>query len=327
MKPVRQASALALLLLLSACGGGADTQSPVVDPGPTAAALNEGNYVQAASTSMGTLGYTQRAGSLAGLGGRGPAVMASRLAGDSLRRALALRSPSAQFSLDLPCPEGGKIALQSQDANGNGQMDAGDSIALDAQSCRVDGVTLQGRIGLALIQSSGVYGIGAYSAVLDMSLQAFTVTAANGDRAVGNGTLRSSQSVAVGGDISAALDSNSLTLSGQKGAQAFTHSVSNLHQQTLDEVRRSPERRTESFGADFATTALGGHTLRADTPQPFVTLGLDLFPSSGQLLLRGGSGSQVRVTALNNRQALVELDANGDGQFEIAVTKNWIDLV
>lgn len=326
MNVLTKLPALALTLLMCACGGGGSVAQDPVAPGPTPAALNGGNYVQAAAAAMGTLGYIQRTGSLASLGGRGPAVMASRLAGESLRRALALRHPLAQLTLDLPCPEGGRIALQFSDANGNGQMEAGDAVALEAQACRADGVTLQGRIDLSVVQSSGVYGIGAYSAVLDLSLQSFSVSAANGDRAVGDGTLRSSQSVAAGGDISTALDSSQLTLVGQKGGLVFNHGVRDLHQQTLDEVRRIPERRTDSLGADFSTTSLGGRTLRADTPRPFVTLGLDLFPSSGQLLLRGGSGSQARVTALNNRQALVELDADGDGQFETAVTKDWIDL-
>ncbi|HKA39561.1 MAG TPA: choice-of-anchor Q domain-containing protein, partial [Burkholderiales bacterium] len=51
-----------------------------------------------------------------------------------------------------------------------------------------------------------------------------------------------------------------------------------------------------------------------------------IFPSGGQVLLRGSGNRAVRVTALSSTTATFALDLNGDSVFERSVTLQWADL-
>ncbi len=49
----------------------------------------------------------------------------------------------------------------------------------------------------------------------------------------------------------------------------------------------------------------------------------DQFPSSGQIIITGASGSKARLTVINNTQYDLDVDADGDGFYETHTTENW----
>jgi hypothetical protein len=49
----------------------------------------------------------------------------------------------------------------------------------------------------------------------------------------------------------------------------------------------------------------------------------DQFPSSGQIIITGASGSKARLTATSNTEYTLEVDADGDDIYEIGTTENW----
>jgi hypothetical protein len=49
----------------------------------------------------------------------------------------------------------------------------------------------------------------------------------------------------------------------------------------------------------------------------------DQFPSSGQIIITGASGSKARLTATSNTQYTLEVDADGDDIYEPLTIENW----
>jgi hypothetical protein len=56
---------------------------------------------------------------------------------------------------------------------------------------------------------------------------------------------------------------------------------------------------------------------------PLRQLGTDTYPSSGQVVVTGASGTHLRVTALSGTSVQLELDANGDGTYERSGVFAW----
>ncbi len=59
------------------------------------------------------------------------------------------------------------------------------------------------------------------------------------------------------------------------------------------------------------------------TLAPLKIYGADIWPTEGQLLLKGDHNSQCKLTVLSNTQYMLEVDEDGDGTFEFAQTENW----
>jgi hypothetical protein len=81
---------------------------------------------------------------------------------------------------------------------------------------------------------------------------------------------------------------------------------------------------TETVGGAFSLTTITGRYFHPDygylditTPTPFKTYEADQNPSEGILLLVGASNTKTRLTAINNTGFVVEVDTNGDGNWDI----------
>jgi len=81
-----------------------------------------------------------------------------------------------------------------------------------------------------------------------------------------------------------------------------------------------------SLSGTMSAQSLGG-SITISTPQPLVQLSTDNYPSAGQVIVTGATGSAVRATVLDNTQVRVELDANGDGTYESTATVAWTTLI
>lgn len=319
--------ALASLGLLSACGGGGgDGGGPILVPS-SAVELTSANYAAAAESSLQAAAFGFEASPTGG-GLQGAPAAALRVGGDALKRATAAGvRPLAVSTVEVPCDFGGRLVLTLNDANNNNAYDAGDSVTVDAQACRNLTETLNGRIAMALRELSGVYGEGAYSARLELTLSAFSVTAPNGDSAGASGALVATERVDASGLATNGLQVNMLTISGSEAGQAYSHTLSNFGASALEEPLRNPPRRTTLFAGQLDSTRLGGKSLRFETTPSFVALGNEPYPSSGSMMAYGANNGRVRVTALSASQVRFELDANGDGSYEATVTKLWSEVL
>jgi hypothetical protein len=74
------------------------------------------------------------------------------------------------------------------------------------------------------------------------------------------------------------------------------------------------------------SSGINNQSISLATNQPFVTRSVDVYPSSGQITVTGNQNSKIRLTALSNSQARLELDANGDGTYEGSQTISWASL-
>jgi len=81
-----------------------------------------------------------------------------------------------------------------------------------------------------------------------------------------------------------------------------------------------------SMSGTMTARSVGG-SITISTAQPMVQGAGDNYPSSGQVIITGASGSAVRATVLDNTQVRLELDANGDGTYESMSTVAWTVLI
>lgn len=66
----------------------------------------------------------------------------------------------------------------------------------------------------------------------------------------------------------------------------------------------------------------GGLTIVTNTV--FVGVGFDR-PTAGQMTITGAENASIRLTAMDS-SVKVEVDEDGDGAYEVSVTKSWIEL-
>jgi len=317
--PLRAAGSAAILSLLAACGGGGggDSGTPV-QPGGSSLSISAANYQQVAQVAVSSAGYLLDTGDFAFGEQPGGATIASP--GGRLVTIQQVR-PAAVTSDTVNCTQGGSLLFSFNDLNSNASWDVGDSLSAEARNCREDGLTLQGKLGLNAKALSGTFGGSSYSATLQLTLSDFSVTEGS-DTAIGNGSIDMQVGVAAGtAELTLVVDS--LALTGTEAGQPFSHS---LREARLSLRLPAAGGSTSSTSATVSSNRLDNKSVRIETASPFVTAANAQFPSSGQLLITGANGSKLRLTAQNGTQALLELDADGDGSYETRSTKNWSEL-
>jgi hypothetical protein len=323
---------LGVALGLAGCGGGGgDAGAPMNTPQGNGLAISASNYTavaQSAVSSMGFLGDTS--GLVTG------AEVASKpqflpLVVDQAKRGLArLQGGGAvlsgvQTSEVVPCSQGGTLTLVINDVGNNGSLDAGDGLTIDASACIEQGVKIQGRIALQVQALTGVYDSSNYSATVQMTLTAFVATTGS-DTAQGDGTITVTLARTPAGVTDIVLDVPTLTLSGTEAGQSYSTKLTGVHMALRNETVSGAARTSLTYTGTLTSSAFGNRDVLISTPQTLVVQGSDAFPSSGQLMVSGSSGSKIRLTAMNKTQVKLELDADGDGAYETQATKTWLEL-
>lgn len=317
--------ALAGLLVLTGCGGGGEARESVGMPpmAPLDLDLSDTNFQAAGQASV------SNALALTGAGVATPPGLLRQVV-ELTRR--ALRAPGSPLALllgvelrqTLPCSEGGSAVLSVADTNGNGRFDIGDKLSLEAQSCKEDGTVLHGGISFAVQALNGVYDSSSYGATLAVSLSAFSAT--RGDDTVrGDGTLvlGVSQTPAGVGELS--LSADFMMFTGRLAGKPFTTTLSAVRLTLRTDTFNGNGRTSISYEGQIYGDSLGRRVI-VTTPEPLVIAASERYPGSGRLMVRGNAGSAMRITAVSATQALLELDAQGDGRYEAQVLKPWAAL-
>lgn len=220
------------------------------------------------------------------------------------------------------CPGGGTLTVTVNDANGNNQADAGDSVSLTASNCVFEGRVFNGGLLLTINSLTGNLDIPPYSASITL---AFTNLSAKSSSATttGNGSLTLSVSAQTAYDQSFSLNTPSFAASSTYGGATYSRTLTNY---TASVVLNSLSSSTEVNGT-LASSAFESKSVTIATSGAFVRSLSQAYPVSGQATATGANGGKVRLTVIDNTSVKIELDADANGSFETSVTKLWSELV
>ena len=325
------AAALPLSLALLGCGGGGGDAGTPGLPNAGALALDSSNYVTAAQLAVSSAAYLTDSSRL---------VVAAQASGSgaSSRAALAqLDHIAARFALapklltgvvstyNEACSGGGSISVSVNDQNNNGNFDAGDSMSMNFVGCVEDGMTINGGLDLVLSALTGVFDSNNYSATIAMTLKNLSAADATGTE-TGNGQLVIKASAAGVNNETATVEAPTLSTSGTLGGVAVSSALSG-YVLTLTKLPVSGGY-TESLtvSGNLGGSTLGGKSITISTPTAIVRDWNAQLPRAGLVLVKGASGSQLRISVQAGGSVLIELDADGNGAYETSVTKTWAQL-
>ena len=321
--------------LVAACGGGGGG-------GPTMVAatmgVNSANQDAVARTSASAMGSIASAGTgvTASSGGAGVAS----LPGASRQVALALTStrkatlaagragPLATRSETAPCAFSGTVTVTVNDANNNNQGDAGDSLTFTFTNCKVTAAdNANGSIAITL-SSFAATPVGAnFAGTMTLNLVATegTRTATLAGTVAANFTDLTTTQSRTSLTIGAGGLTGSVTAGGTTETITYENGFALSETETIDGNGNPLSTSTTVSGA-ISSSVLAGRIV-LETTTPIVHLAADAYPGSGMLRATGTSGSALRVTALNNTQVQLDLDADGNGTYEASKTVLWTTVL
>jgi hypothetical protein len=117
-----------------------------------------------------------------------------------------------------------------------------------------------------------------------------------------------------------------LILSGRLSGQPFSTTLTDTQLTLRVEPLGSGQKSSFSYSGGLASSHFGDRQVLITTRLPLVATGNDVYPSSGQWVVKGSDNSTLRVTPVSATQARLELDTQGDGINETQVLKNWAEL-
>lgn len=346
-------SALTLIaasVLVVACGGGSDsatnaespasvvtpvTPTPVgPSPAPTAtsAPLTSANYVTVAQEALSSSAYLTTATAIVtGAQTSNPEVMIrfAQAQLSKLQQQLASASATAVgvVSTDtVSCDGGGSLTISENDVNGNQSADPGDSGSITATNCAFEGSLLNGELIVTFISVTGDMDSFPFTTSASIKFNNFGAQVGSA-RSVGNGTLVISINAPNANNLSVALSTSSFGFSTAYGDVTYNKTLTNYFSSVSTSPTGSGMASTTSTSGMLSSSAFDSKSIDIATPTPFVRVGAQAYPSSGQLLITGASGSKVRLNATSATQILIELDADGNGSYETSISKLWSEML
>jgi len=321
---------IAASVALVACGGGDGGDDTPQNPGTgTTTALTATNYVAVAQEALSTSAFLLDAGSLV-LGAKvsDPSVLVRfgqeqllKLPGRTARG--PVQAVGATQTYTEACNGGGSLTVVENDANGNEEVDPGDSLTLTANNCAFGGQVLNGQVSVIVSSLTGLPGE-AFPWSVSGVLKYRNLTAQSGaDRMVANGDMSLSASARSYNESSIALATSSFAVSSSYAGVASSQTLSNYD--TSLQVRNTTW--TTAARGTLTSSALNSGSVTIETPTSFARSANQSYPSSGQAVMSGAAGSKVRVTAINATTVKIELDADGNGAYETSVDKPWSDIL
>lgn len=305
---------LASSIMLAACGGSDDT--PRTGPNTPRSAITADNYVvvaQAAYTDDLDLDDVEEITKFL---------------------ALALSEASSPVagvpSVDAPLEcESGTMTRKVNDANGNGDLDPGDSVTIDTNQCKLqDWITLTGSATVIFKKLHPDQDDIEYVLDVDVTYKGLSITAdgeEGPEEASVNGTLSFlEQSSSVQGEpawrtqISTSALEYTFTKAGERQSVGLYdyEIVRNWYQY----------RWSRTVDGILVSSEFDNKSIQIATPVPFVESEDDYYPSTGSMTVTGANGSKMRITAVDNTTVRLELDADGNGEYETTVDKPWADF-
>lgn len=323
--------AASTLALLTACGGDGGDSVSQSTPTVSISSVNQNDVARA--TVNGGLDVALAQGAL-GNGEAAAPDSASRshaldlvvrraIESVSQRRAVASADVHAlaAHTATNDCAAGGTVASTFDDKDGNQQLTSGDVITAVFTQCRESATLIVN--GTVVVTMSATPTSTLFTAAAQFQnvsvADASSTSTVSGTVAVSevDSDTRSDSTILVGsGGLNVAVVSSGYndTISFLQGFQIVT-----------SEAVNGSTSSVSVSGAMNATSINGRVTL--STPVALSQADADAYPSSGQVLVTGASGSKLLLTVLSNSQVKLELDTNGDGTIDNTSTVAWSTLV
>lgn len=323
-------SAMALASL-AACGGSGDDSSSHPAANKVAITSTNQNQVVRASVNAG-LSVSLAQGSVgggvspAGVAGRSHALTALMARAVNAARASrkgiasATAHPSATTTDTEACTSGGTVTIALDDHDNNQQISNGDVITATFAQCKDTATsTISGAISVTL---TGTPTDTQFSA--NANFQNIVVTDNDVTATIAGNVAVTESDTSTDSVITLSVGSSGLTAS--TTSTSYTDSVSFASGFVITTDEASSGSVSVSLAGTMSAQSVGG-SITIATPQPLVEAASDAYPSSGQVIITGASGSAVRATVLDKTQVKLELDANGDGTYESTSTVAWNALI
>lgn len=226
-----------------------------------------------------------------------------------------------------PCEGGGTVTASLEDLNNNNDIDAGESVTLVADQCVEGGARVNGTMRVQIDSLSGDPNTDFFSMALTITLDSLAVTTAGGT-VNGSGTLGLGVSNTGPFSSLATLTASSLSTSGTYGTLSFARSLANFTMTMTTSPSGFGYADAVEVSGTFVSSTLESKSVVLTTVNPFVTPSTSNYPTGGQLTATGLNGSRARVTAQSDgNTVLIELDADGNGVYEMSVSKLWSELI
>jgi hypothetical protein len=323
---------------LVGCGGGGDSTPAAAAPTVTITATNQGTVTRAIIDGGQAFGQSQPFATTGGAAAQsiGSAPMALRtgvlqsvvqrglVAAFGSRHSVSIASatrPAATSSSTDPCSVSGSITTTVSDTDNSQSLSRGDALTLTFNQCQdasddvVSGVMIFtiGSVtsGQSNVQFSGSLAFEQLSASSGTRL-------ANIQGSVGVAATITSTSF----QIALTVGANALTVTSSATGYLDTIVYEPGMQVTVTATDGAVTQSDVTLNGSFTASSIGGRVVVA-TVLPLRQLGTDAYPSSGQVVVTGASGTHLRVTALSSTSVQLELDANGDGTYERSAVFAW----
>jgi len=304
----------------------------------TITATNQGTATRAMIAGGQAFGQSQPFAATGGAGAQsiGSAPMALRtgvlqsvvqrglVAAFGSRHSVSIASatrPAATSSSTDPCSVSGSITTTVSDTDNSQSLSRGDALTLTFNQCQdasddvVSGVMIFtiGSVtsGQSNVQFSGSLAFEQLSASSGTRL-------ANIQGSVGVAATITSTSF----QIALTVGANALTVTSSATGYLDTIVYEPGMQVTVTATDGAVTQSDVTLNGSFTASSIGGRVVVA-TVLPLRQLGTDAYPSSGQVVVTGASGTHLRVTALSSTSVQLELDANGDGTYERSAVFAW----
>jgi len=321
--------ALCVTLSLTACGGGGggggDTTAA---PGAAEVELTSDNMEQAGSTAVtaaevGSVPPTDLGDLVVGARTGAPGPDGSAIRAVLVGRLQALGSETqAEVASGITltrseeCEFGGSVAITITDDNGS--LGNGDAVEASFSDCDTGDGVVNGRLAVVLVSFSGDFSPSG-SATADASFSDLQVADASGS-VTANGNMQISLTqTASSSEAEYLASSMRYDLAG--GTRSGTITVSDGEVSVVETLDGTTTTLGETIGATLPNFS---GTLMVATLQPIVS-DADGNIVSGQIHVSGSKGV-LRLTFLGGGQVLLELDAEGDGSFEVTRTLPLAEL-
>lgn len=333
MKMQTLAIPLLTCALLAACGGGGDGGAPATPV--TSANLNATNQTiaaqEATSSAFLPLFSTQ---TLVGAQAADEGAL-FRLTRQQLaklpaywRQATAVSTVTGAVQTDsYSCSFGGSVTVSVSDTDNDNLVSAGDSATITGASCAEPEGTFTGVLGLLITSLSGVYDSISYGAGITLTFNNLTVSNPQYSASL-NGSLSLNDNNSGPYSRRQTFAASSLTVSASYGGVLRTRSLS-AYSATVTRVPDASYIYLDRYSASgvLSSSALASQSISFSTSADFVARAGDLYPYSGAFVIGGAGNSRLRLNVLSSSQLSLELDANGDGNFEGSSIVNWNTLL
>lgn len=230
----------------------------------------------------------------------------------------------ASYTETEACPSGGTLTYSENDRNGNEMPDAGDSVSITASNCNMGGgVTMNGTLGMVVSAFSGNLDSFPFKIQASLTYDNFSITAAN-TKATGNGTAEITLNANSARQISTAIRTDRLTMTATNAGVQMRQSL--VQYQATSSMDSSLS--SASVDGTVESSNLADKSIRIATPTKFtVDASRGRYPYQGEMVVTGANKSAVRLKAIDANSFQIELDADGDGSYEVKQTKSWSSIL